>query len=91
MKATKILKNIAMFLAIYAFITCFYLSVSPGITEHAIGLHMRRFILATFVCLLPYYLCKKFSFLEYPPRDITLSLMDNNISVNGVSCLRKNC
>ena len=48
MKATKILKNIAMFLAIYAFITCFYLSVSPGITEHAIGLHMRRFILKKF-------------------------------------------
>ncbi len=74
MKATKILKNIAMFLAIYAFITCFYLSVSPGITEHAIGLHMRRFILATFVCLLPYYLCKKFSFLEYLP-EILLSLL----------------
>lgn len=74
MKTKKLLKNISLFLVVYAFLVCFYLLVSPGIGPHTVGLHMRRFILAAFVCVLPYYLFKKRNFVFSPP-EITISLL----------------
>ena len=57
----KYLKNILVFLAVYAIIFGFYLHVSPNIGDHAFGLHSRRFIPAALACTLPYFLFKEFS------------------------------
>ncbi len=85
MKTKKLLKNISLFLVVYAFLVCFYLLVSPGIGPHTVGLHMRRFILAAFVCVLPYYLFKKRNFVFSPPRDDNLFIVDNSIPFNRLS------
>lgn len=61
----KYLKNILLFLVVYAIIFGFYLHVSPNIGDHAFGLHSRRFIPATLACTLPYFLFKEFSLKNF--------------------------
>lgn len=57
----KNLKKITIFIILYLVIFGFYLLVTPDISEHAFGLHMRRFIPATLAALLPYLIFKNFT------------------------------
>lgn len=57
----KLVKNICVFLVVYAVIFGFFLLVSVGIGTSGFYLHMRRFILAALVALLPYYFLPKFN------------------------------
>lgn len=70
----KYLKNILVFLVVYAFIFGFYLYVSPHIGDHAFGLHSRRFIPATLACTLPYFLFKEFNLQNFK-MELLLSIL----------------
>lgn len=71
---SKYLKQIFIFLVIYALIFGFYLLVSPNIGIHAFGLHSRRFIPATLACILPYLLFKEFHLKNFKT-EILLSVL----------------
>ena len=70
----KYLKNILVFLVVYAIIFGFYLHVSPNIGDHAFGLHSRRFIPAALACTLPYFLFKEFSLKNFK-MELLLSIL----------------
>ena len=57
----KNLKKFTIFIILYLIILGFYLLVTPDISEHALGLHMRRFIPATLAALIPYFIFKNFT------------------------------
>lgn len=71
---SKYLKQIFIFIVIYALIFGFYLLVSPNIGIHAFGLHSRRFIPATLACILPYLLFKEFHLKNFKT-EILLSVL----------------
>lgn len=70
----KIAKNIGVFIIVYAVIFSFYLSVSISVGTSGFYLHMRRFLLAALVCVLPYYCIRGFKLKNYLP-ELFLSLL----------------
>lgn len=73
-KFENIVKNVGIFFLIYAVIFGFYLSVSISVGTSGFYLHMRRFLLAALVSVLPYYCIKGFKLKNYLP-ELFLSLL----------------
>lgn len=73
------MKKFIIFLILYFMVFGFYLLVTPGISEHAFGLHMRRFIPATFAAILPYLIFKNFTLNNFK-LEILLSSLYSLIS-----------
>ena len=73
-KFKNIVKNMGIFILVYAVIFGFYLSVSISVGTSGFYLHMRRFLLAALVSVLPYYCIKEFKLKNYLP-ELFLSLL----------------
>lgn len=63
---TKVIVYVIVFLSIFSF----YLAVTSDVGTSSFYLHMRRFLLAAFVCLVPYYFLPNFSLGRFIPEAI---------------------
>lgn len=66
----NILKKLSVLALIFSFIFGFYLAVTMDVGTSSFYLHMRRFLLAAFVCLVPYYFLPNFSLRRFIPEVI---------------------
>lgn len=67
---SNLFKKVGVFALIFSLIFGFYLSVTMDVGTSSFYLHMRRFLLAAFVCLVPYYFLPNFSLRRFIPEAI---------------------
>lgn len=66
----SIVNKLSIFILAFSLIFGFYLSVTMDVGTSSFYLHMRRFLLAAFVCLVPYYFVPNFSLRRFIPEAI---------------------